>query len=86
MSDEKINSITALSHMITPSLDYLGAKIRVKFSRSCLKQDKTTYHHKAIIIIYIVYEINKNYNISGYPTLGNCLFRAVSLTENADID
>ena len=36
--------------------------------------------------IYIVYEISKNYNISRYPKLENCLFRAVSLTKNADID
>ena len=36
--------------------------------------------------IYIVYEINKNYNISSYPTLENCLFGAVSLTKHADID
>ena len=32
--------------MITPPLVYLGAKIRVKFSGSCLKQDKITYNHK----------------------------------------
>ena len=36
--------------------------------------------------IYIVYEINKNFNISNYPTLENCLFGAVSLTKNNDID
>ena len=36
--------------------------------------------------IYIVYEISKNINISDYLTLENCLFRAVSLTKNADID
>ena len=30
--------------------------------------------------------IGKNYNISSYPTLENCLFGAVSLTKNADID
>ena len=34
----------------------------------------------------IVYEISKNYSISTYPTLENCLFGAVSLTKNADID
>ena len=33
-----------------------------------------------------MYEINKHYNISVYPTLENCLFGAVSLTKNADID
>ena len=36
--------------------------------------------------IYTVYEISKNYNISSYPTLENCLFGAVRLTKNADID
>ena len=36
LSDEKINSVTASNYMITPSLDYLDAKIRVKFSGSCL--------------------------------------------------
>ena len=30
--------------------------------------------------------ISKNYNISSYPTLQNCLFGAVSLTKNVDID
>ena len=46
--------------MITPSLDYLGAKIKVKFSGSCLKQDKATYNHGTIVNIYIVYKISKN--------------------------
>ena len=30
--------------------------------------------------------ISKNYNISSYPTLEYCLFGAVSLTKNTDID
>ena len=33
-----------------------------------------------------MYEISKHYSISLYPTLENCLFGAVSLTKNADID
>ena len=67
--------------MITPSLDYLGAKIRVKFDGSCLRQDKLTYTHGKIVNIYIVYEISKNYNVSNYPTLENCLCGAVSLAK-----
>ena len=39
-----------------------------------------------LICIYIVYEISKSINISDYSTLENCLFGAVSLTKNADID
>ena len=36
--------------------------------------------------MFIVYEISKNYSISTYPKLEKCLFGAVSLTKNADID
>ena len=36
--------------------------------------------------IYIVYELNKSININDYLTLGNCLFGAVTLTKNVDID
>ena len=39
-----------------------------------------------MVNVYIVYEISKNINISDYPTLENCLFGAVKLTKNADID
>ena len=53
---------------------------------SCLKQDKVTYNHEKIINVDIVYEINSLHNISSYPKLENCLFGAVSLTKNVDID
>ena len=64
----------------------MGTEKRVRFSGSCLKQDKITYNHGKIVNIYIVYEINKNGNTSSDPTLENCLFGAVSLTKNANID
>ena len=75
-SDRKIN----------PELSYFCTKTRTEFKRSCLKLDKITYPHGKIVTIYVVYETSKNYNISCYSTLENCLFRAVSLTKNADID
>ena len=85
MSDERINSITASNYSITPELSYHGCKIRVKLNGSCLNQDRATYCHGTIVNIYIVYEISKNYNISSYSTLENCLFGAVSLTKHVDI-
>ena len=39
-----------------------------------------------VVNIYTVHEISKSINISDYLTLENCLFGAVSLTKNADID
>ena len=86
LPDERINYNTASNYSITPELSHYGTKARVKFSGSCLKQDKATYNHVTIVNIYVVYEISKNCNISSYPTLENCLFEAVSLTKHVDID
>ena len=72
MSDERLDSITASNHKITPELSFYGTRTRVEFNGSCLKQDKVTINHGTIVSIYIVYEISKNYNISRYPTLENC--------------
>ena len=86
MSDEGINSIKTSNYSVIAYLDYYGNKIKVKFNEICLKQDKITYTHRIIVNIYIVYKISKSINISDFPTLENCLFGAVGLTKNADID
>ena len=49
-----------------------------------MKQDKVTFNHGKIVNVYIFYEISKN--VSDYLALENCLFGAVSLTKNADIN
>ena len=85
LSDERINPNTASKYSITPELSHYGTKARVNFSESYLKQDKATYNHGTVADIYIVYQISKNYNISSYLTLENCLFGAVSLTKHVDI-
>ena len=86
MSDERINSIKTSNHSITPNLDYYGTKTRVEFNGSCLKQDRIIFNHRKVVNIYIVYEIDKSINISNYQAPENCLFGAVALTKNADID
>ena len=61
--------------------------MRVKFTGSCLKQDKVTFNYKKVVNIHIVYELNKIAAIgNNFPTLQNVLFGAVKLTKNADID
>ena len=88
MSDERINSIKPSDYEITPCLScYATNKIRVKFDGwICLKQEPGSFFHGGTVNAYIFHEISKNINISDYPTLENCLFRAVKLTKNADID
>ena len=67
-------------------IDYHGNKIRVKFIGSCLKQSKISYTHRTIVNTYIVFEFGASGSNDNDPTLKNCLFVAVTLTKNADID
>ena len=60
--------------------------MRVKFTGSCLKQPKFTYTHGNVVSIYIVYELGASSSGDSNPTLKHCLFGAVTLTKNADID
>ena len=67
-------------------MDYRGNKVRVKFNRSILWQPKFSYTHRTTVNIYIVYGLGASDFNDSDPTLKNCLFVAVTLTKNADID
>ena len=87
LSDERINSIKTSDYGLTLYLSYYDInQIRIGFDGGCLKQDESVIPLKRIVNIYTVYEITNNFDISNYPTLENCLFVAVKLTKNADID
>ena len=46
-----------------------------------------TFSYKTAVNVCTTYETNKDLPISSYPTLENCLFKAVTLTKNNnDID
>ena len=84
MSDAVIEPPATDDNNFAPPFGYNGTKIR-KFNGSCLKQDKVTYDHRPVVNIYIVYVLNLTLN-SFDPTLEKCLFGAVKLTKNTDID
>ena len=87
LSSESITPPSAPNIFFNPSLNYLDAKIRVRFSGSCLKQLKISYTHGKVVSIYTVYEINKKDNTtSSDPTLENCFFGTVTLTKDVNID
>ena len=68
-------------------IDYYSSKVRVKFKGSCLKQsNKLTCSYGAKVNIYTVYKLGTSGSNDGDPTLKKCLFGAVTLTKNADID
>ena len=87
MSDERNNSIKTSDYGIAPKLSYYDTNtIRLKSDGGCLKQDPGSLFHGGIENVDIVCEISIKININDYLTLKNCLFGAVKLTKNVDID
>ena len=75
LSTENIDPPTT---SLSPSINYVGNKIRVKCTGSCLKQsNKLTFTHKNIVNIYIFYELGTSTSNDNDPTLKNCLFGAL---------
>ena len=86
LSDESIKPPFTSNKMLNRLVNYVGTKARVKFNGDCLKQENISYDHGKVVNIYIVYEIDRNVDISSYPSLENCLFVAFKLTKHVDID
>ena len=82
MSDEVFK---ASINSLAPTVKFTGKTMYVKFSGSCLKQDKITFNHGKTVDIYIAYDLKSNL-INFDSTLQNCLFGAIKLTKNSDID
>ena len=87
LSDETIKPYATPDNSLTPLIDYYGSKARVKFNKGCLKQSNNlTYDYGSRVNIYIVYELGASSSNDSDPTLNNCLFGAVTLTKNIDIE
>ena len=86
LSAESIKPPTTSNNILTPVWNYYGTKTRVKFTGSCLKQSKISYTLGKVVNVYNVYELGASSPHSNDPKLKKCLFGAVTLTKNADID
>ena len=86
LSNESIKPPTASDNSLNPRLSYKSTKIRVQVTGSCLKQPKLTFTHQKVLNIYIVYELGASRSHINDPTIKNCLFGAVTLTKNPDIE
>ena len=87
LSNESIKPPTTSSdNSVTPELNYYDTKTKIKFTGSCLKQSSHILTHEKVVNIYIVYELTASSSHDGDPIIKNCLFGAVTLTKNADIE
>ena len=68
-------------------IDHYCTRIRLKFNGRCLKQpNQLTYDYGHNVNVYIVYDFGASSSNDSDPILKNCLFGAVTLTKNADIE
>ena len=86
LSSESIKPPNTSDNSLTRELNYDGPKTRLKFTGSCLKQSKISHTHENVVNIFIVYELGASGSHNNDPTLKNCLFGAVTLNKNTNID
>ena len=86
ISNESIIPPTTSNYSLNPKLSYYGTETRIQFIGSCLRQPNFALTHKKTLNIYIAYELRASSSHINDPTLKHCLFGAVTLTKNADID
>ena len=86
LSDKTITPYATSDNGLIPLIDHYGIKVRAKLNGSCLKQsNKLTYSYGVNVNIYIAYELGASGSNDNDPTLKSCLFGAVTLTKNTDI-
>ena len=80
LSDESIKPPSTSDTSLSPLINCLDNKVRLKINEGCLKQqNKLTYTHGTIVNIYTVYELGVSNSFNDDPTLKNPLFGAVKL-------
>ena len=86
ISNESFKSPAISDNTINPRLNHYDTKTRLQLTGSCLKQSDHIFTHEKVVNIYIVYELGASTSHTNDPTIKNCLFGAVTLTKNTDIE
>ena len=73
MSAEKVSSSKTSKHDQSPGLVYDNARMKLRFKRSILNQNKVTYDHEPIVNICIICRLTPG-NKSSDIVFENCLF------------
>ena len=58
LSNEKIKCPFTANHILSPVFVWMNnSKIRIRFTGSCLKQDKVTVNPRIVVNLFIFYEL-----------------------------
>ena len=86
ISNESFKSPAISDNTINARLNFYGTKTRVQFTGSCLKQSDHIFTNEKVVNNYTVYELGTSTSHTSDPTIKDCLFGAVTLTKNGDIE
>ena len=86
MWNEKVEPPFTANKSLYPKLVWMNnSRIRLTFTRSCLRQEFATFTPNSVINLFIVYELDRwSQDLNAKFSLKVCLFGAVKLTKNAD--
>ena len=90
ISNESIKPPATSNNSLNPRLSYYGTKVRVQFTKSCLKQSDHIFTHQKIVNFYIVYELVASSSHTNDPTLKNVyleqlLYQKMLILKNTNI-
>ena len=71
MSNESFEVVSKTDNTLTPSVNYYGEKVRLRFVGSVLQQKAVTNSHEKVVNFYVVYEIINFHGLGSYPTVAN---------------
>ena len=63
---KSIEVVPKTDNTLTPSVNYYGDKVRLRFTGSILQQKTVTHSHKEVVNLYGVYEITNFHGIDNY--------------------
>ena len=85
MSNEKLKPPYTANKNLSPKLVWNKSRVKLRFTGSCLKQDKVAFNPSNLVNLFIVYELDRwSRNLNAKFTHKNCLFGNVKIAKNAD--
>ena len=87
LSNDKSRPPYTANKSLFPKLIWNKSKLRLRFERSCLKEDKAPFTPNNVVNLFIVCELDRwSRDLNTDFTLKECLYGTVKLTKNADPD
>ena len=85
LSNEELKPPYTANKSLSPKLVWNKLRVKLRFTVSCLKQDKVAFTPSNLVNLFIVYELYRwSQDLNAKFTHKDCLFGNVKITKNAN--